>query len=151
MTECSPDYPFQKILFGSRQDIEDHRIIMETTNYQHFSFVGIYPRHMRPSQLQRILVKCFKDFFERAFEIEKRPKRRVRLKAFARLKANEFHETERHIAFLEELEKPYYTPFGELKEDLLKADFEDRYGHIQEWLRKSIDKRNAQVMMELPT
>lgn len=134
---CITDYPFQNILHGTRQDVEDHRIIPGHTNYQHFSFVGIYPRHMRPSELQRTLAKCSDDFFVRALEIEKRPKRIVRLKAVARLKASERHEVERHTAMLEKLEAPYYTRSGELKEDLLKADFDSKYGHIVSWLERS--------------
>ena len=44
---CIAEYPFQKLLFDSRQDVEDHRIIRELPTSQHYSFVGIYPRHMR--------------------------------------------------------------------------------------------------------
>ncbi|HYC88961.1 MAG TPA: radical SAM protein [Thermoanaerobaculia bacterium] len=140
---CITDYPFQGVLHGARQDVEDHRIIMEHINYQHFSFVGIFPRNMRPSELQRILAKCSDDFFVRAFEIEKRPKRLVRLKAVARLKAAEKQEVERHTAFLEKLEAPYYTAAGELKEELLKADFDGKYGHIADWLERSRNRRGA--------
>lgn len=140
---CITDYPFQNILHGARQDVEDYRIIMQHINYQHFSFVGIFPRHMRPSELQRTLTKCSDEFFERAFEIEKRPKRLVRLKAVARLKAAEKPEIERHTAFLEKLEAPYYNAAGELKEDLLKADFDGQYGHIASWLERSRQRRGA--------
>jgi radical SAM superfamily enzyme YgiQ (UPF0313 family) len=134
---CITDYPFQGVLHGHRQDVEDHRIIMRHINYQHFSFVGIFPRHMRPSVLQRTLARVSDEFFVRALEIETRPKRIVRLKAVARLKAAERQEVERHTAFLEQLEAPYYTGAGELKEDLLKSDFDSQYGHVAEWLERS--------------
>jgi anaerobic magnesium-protoporphyrin IX monomethyl ester cyclase len=140
---CITDYPFQSVLHGARQDVEDHRIIMGHINYQHFSFVGIFPRNMRPSVLQQTLAKCSDDFFVRAFEVETRPKRLVRLKAVARLKAAERQEVERHTAFLERIEAPYYTAAGELKEDLLKADFDAQYGHISDWLERSRKRRGA--------
>lgn len=47
---CLAEYPFQNLLFGARQDIDDHLIMMEMPTYQHYSFVGIYPRHMRPKR-----------------------------------------------------------------------------------------------------
>jgi anaerobic magnesium-protoporphyrin IX monomethyl ester cyclase len=141
---CITDYPFQNILHGSHQDVEDHRIIMGHSNYQHFSFVGIFPRHMRPSDLQRTLAKCSDEFFVRALEIERRPKRIVRLRAVERLKAAERVEVERHTAFLEQLEAPYYTAAGELKEDLLKRDFDAKYGHISDWLERSRKRRRAE-------
>ena len=142
---CITDYPFQKALYGTHQDVEDHRIIMRQPNYQHFSYVGIFPRHMRPSELQRALLRCMDIFFERAYEVEKRPKRLVRLKAFARLKASERLEAERHLELLERVERPYYTRGGELKEDLLRADFQDRHGHIVEWVERSKRREAAQL------
>lgn len=140
---CLAEYPFQNLLFGSRQDIEDHRILMHVPTYQHYSFVGIFPRHMRPSQLQRAIYSSYNIFFQRAFEIENRPQRRMRLKAYQRSVALGKQGMEAHAQFLETLEKPYYTPSGQLKEDLLKADFEDKYGYLREWLGKST-KRDPQ-------
>lgn len=131
---CLAEYPFQNLLYGSRQDIEDHRILMEVPTYQHYSFVGIFPRHMRPSELQRMIVKSYRLFFDRAFEIESRPQRRMRLKAYAKSVELGIPGMERHIRFLEEVEKPYYTASGTLKEDLLKADFTARRGELQQWL-----------------
>ena len=144
---CLAEYPFQNLLFGSRQDIEDHRILMHVPTYQHYSFVGIFPRHMRPSQLQSTISSCYDIFFKRAFEIESRPQRRMRLKAYQRSVALGKKGMETHIQFLEALEKPYYTPSGQLKEDLLKADFDAKHGHLREWLGKSI-KRDAQFLMD---
>ncbi|MTJ80854.1 MAG: radical SAM protein [Telmatospirillum sp.] len=134
---CLAEYPFQKLLFGTRQDIEDHRIIMEVPTYQHYSFVGVFPRHMRPSVLQRLILKSYDVFFERAMEVESRPQRRMRLKSYARSTTMSRHGMERHIAQLEALEKPYYTPSGALREDLLKSDFEARHGPTREWLARS--------------
>jgi hypothetical protein len=132
---CLAEYPFQGLLFGTRQDVEDHRIIMETPTYQHYSFVGIFPRHMRPSVLQRAILDSYDVFFARALETESRPKRRARLNAYARSVADSIPGMERHIAHLEQLEQPYYTPSGSLKEDLLKSDFDGRYGPLREYLR----------------
>ena len=134
---CLAEYPFQELLFGSRQDIEDHRIIMEVPTYQHYSFVGIFPRHMRPSELQRGILDSYGIFFQRAFEIERRPQRRSRLKAYALSVDRGRAGMEQHIRFLEELEKPYYTASGTLKEDLLKADFDARHGELRSWLTRS--------------
>ncbi|HXY99537.1 MAG TPA: radical SAM protein [Stellaceae bacterium] len=134
---CLAEYPFQKLLFGSRQDIEDHRIIMQTPTFQHYSFVGIYPRHMRPSVLQRLILQSYDVFFERAMEVETRPQRRMRIKAYERSIAQSQGGMERHVAFLEELERPYYTASGTLKEDLLKADFEARFGKTRAWLAQT--------------
>ncbi|MFI9724166.1 B12-binding domain-containing radical SAM protein [Streptomyces sp. NPDC052396] len=134
---CLAEYPFQDLLYGARQDIEDHRIIMEVPTYQHYSFVGIYPRHMRPSELQRGILDSYGIFFKRAFEIEQRPQRRARLKAYARSVERGRAGMEQHIRFLEELEKPYYTSSGTLKEDLLKADFDSRHGELRDWLAQS--------------
>lgn len=134
---CLAEYPFQDLLYGARQDIEDHRIIMEVPTYQHYSFVGIFPRHMRPSELQRGILDSYGIFFKRAFEIEQRPQRRARLKAYARSVERGRAGMEQHIRFLEELEQPYYTASGTLKEDLLKADFDTRYGELRSWLARS--------------
>jgi anaerobic magnesium-protoporphyrin IX monomethyl ester cyclase len=134
---CLAEYPFQNLLFGARQDIEDHRIIMETPTFQHYSFVGIFPRHMRPSELQRLIARSYDVFFERAMEVETRPQRRMRVKSHQRSVAHSRAGMERHVAFLEELERPYYTSSGTLREDLLKADFEARFGQTRAWLARS--------------
>ncbi|WP_372025861.1 radical SAM protein [Tistrella mobilis] len=134
---CLAEYPFQNLLFGARQDIEDHRIIMEVPTYQHYSFVGIFPRHMRPSDLQRSILDSYDVFFERAFEVETRPQRRMRLKSYQRSVAQSRGGMERHIGFLEKLETPYYTREGTLKEDLLLGDFEARHGATRDWLAQS--------------
>ena len=144
---CLAEYPFQNLLFDSRQDIEDYRIIMQVPTYQHYSFVGIFPRHMRPSRLQRVIYSSYEIFFKRAFEIERRPQRRMRLKAYQRSVALSKKGMEMHAQFLETLEKPYYTPTGQLKEDLLKADFEEKHGPIREWLIKST-KRDTQFLKD---
>ncbi|MEN2990056.1 radical SAM protein [Tistrella sp. BH-R2-4] len=131
---CLAEYPFQNLLFGARQDVEDHRIIMEVPTYQHYSFVGIFPRHMRPSALQQAILDSYDIFFERAFEVETRPQRRMRLKSYQRSVALGRAGMERHIAFLEKLEQPYYTREGSLREDLIRSDFEDRHGATRDWL-----------------
>lgn len=144
---CLAEYPFQNLLFGSRQDIEDYRILMQVPTYQHYSFVGIFPRHMRPSQLQRAISSSYDIFFQRAFEIESRPQRRMRLKAYQRSVELGKQGMEVHAQFLETVEKPYYTPSGQLKEDLLKADFEGKHGPLREWLGKSI-KRDTHFLVD---
>lgn len=134
---CLAEYPFQNLLFGSRQDVEDWRIMMDLPTYQHYSFVGIFPRHMRPSELQKGILDSYDIFFKRAFEIETRPQRRMRLKAYSKSVAQSRIGMERHIGVLQEIEKPYYTAAGTLREDLLKADFESRHGALRDWLAKS--------------
>jgi len=134
---CLAEYPFQNTMFGSHQDVEDHRIIIGGPTYQHYSYVGIFPRHMRPSTLQRLILDCYDVFFARADEIETRPQRRMRLKNHARCVAPGNSGMLKHIRFLEEIEKPYYTPSGRLREDLLKADFEDRHGPLRERLART--------------
>ncbi|WP_030784569.1 B12-binding domain-containing radical SAM protein [Streptomyces sp. NRRL S-920] len=134
---CLAEYPFQNLLYGARQDVEDHRIIMEVPTYQHYSFVGIFPREMRPSELQRGILDSYDIFFQRAFEIETRPQRRARLKAYSRSVDRGREGMRQHIHFLEQLEKPYYTAAGTLREDLLKADFDARHGELREWLARS--------------
>lgn len=145
---CLAEYPYQRMLFGSRQDIEDHRIILEVPTYQHYSFVGIFPRHMRPSDLQRAIVNSYEVFFERTLAIERRPQRRARVLSYARSVKASLPGMARHIRNLEELEEPYYTRSGTLKEDLLKADFESRWGAQREWLRQSTrrDRKLVEVI-----
>ncbi|MET7685069.1 radical SAM protein [Streptomyces sp. NPDC005423] len=143
---CLAEYPFQDLLYGARQDIEDHRIIMEVPTYQHYSFVGIFPRHMRPSTLQQGILDSYGIFFKRAFEIERRPQRRARLKSYARSVERGRAGMEQHIRFLEELEKPYYTPAGTLKEDLLKADFDGRHGELRSWLARSSKRSDIEFV-----
>lgn len=143
---CLAEYPFQDLLYGARQDIEDHRIIMEVPTYQHYSFVGIFPRHMRPSELQRGILDSYGIFFKRAFEIEQRPQRRARLKSYARSVERGRAGMEQHIRFLEELEKPYYTASGTLKEDRLKADFDSRHGELREWLARSSKRSDVEFV-----
>ncbi|MGW1073326.1 B12-binding domain-containing radical SAM protein [Streptomyces sp. NPDC002537] len=143
---CLAEYPFQDLLYGARQDIEDHRIIMEVPTYQHYSFVGIFPRHMRPSELQRGILDSYGIFFKRAFEIEQRPQRRARLKSYARSVERGRAGMEQHIRFLEGLEKPYYTTSGTLKEDLLKADFDTRHGELRTWLARSSKRTDLQFV-----
>jgi anaerobic magnesium-protoporphyrin IX monomethyl ester cyclase len=142
---CLAEYPFQNLLYGSRQDIEDHRIIMEVPTYQHYSFVGIFPRHMRPSDLQRAILRSYETFFERAMQIETRPQRRMRLKSYARSVNQGQEGMHRHIGFLERLEAPYYTPSGTLKEELLKADFEAKHGALRERL-SAISGQNSALI-----
>ena len=62
----------------------------------------------------------------------------MRLKNHARCVKPGNDAMRKHIAYLEEIEKPYYTAGGELKEDLLKQHFEDRYGALRERLAKSV-------------
>jgi hypothetical protein len=143
---CLAEYPFQDLLYGARQDVEDHRIIMEVPTYQHYSFVGIFPRRMRPSTLQRGILDSYDIFFKRAFEIEQRPQRRARLKSYARSVDRGRAGMEQHIRFLEDLEKPYYTSSGTLKEDLLKADFDTRHGELRDWLAKSSKRSDVEFV-----
>lgn len=143
---CLAEYPFQDLLYGARQDIEDHRIIMEVPTYQHYSFVGIFPRHMRPSVLQQGILDSYDIFFKRAFEIERRPQRRARLKAYSLSVDRGRAGMKQHIRFLEELEKPYYTPAGTLKEDLLKADFDARHGELRSWLSRSSKRSDVEFV-----
>ncbi|KUL64302.1 MULTISPECIES: B12-binding domain-containing radical SAM protein [unclassified Streptomyces] len=143
---CLAEYPFQNLLYGARQDVEDHRIIMEVPTYQHYSFVGIFPREMRPSALQRGILDSYDIFFERAFEIETRPQRRARLKAYARSVDRGRAGMQQHITFLEELEKPYYTPGGTLREHVLKADFDARHGELRAWLSRSAKSTDVEFV-----
>ncbi|MEV0633532.1 radical SAM protein [Streptomyces sp. NPDC050619] len=143
---CLAEYPFQDLLYGARQDVEDHRIIMEVPTYQHYSFVGIFPRQMRPSELQQGILDSYDIFFKRAFEIEQRPQRRARLKSYARSVDRGRAGMEQHIRFLEDLEKPYYTTSGTLKEDLLKADFDSRHGELRDWLAKSSKRSDVEFV-----
>ena len=53
---------------------------------------------------------------------------------------------EKHIRFLEDLEKPYYTPAGTLKEDLLKADFDARHGELRSWLARSSKRSDVEFV-----
>jgi hypothetical protein len=142
---CLAEYPFQELLYGSHQDVEDHRVIPEVPTYQHYSFVGIFPRHMRPSMLQRAIMKSYEIFFARAREIETRPQRRMRLKSYERSVEVGRAGMERHIAFLEDLERPYYSPSGVLNERLLKADFDAKYGALREWLATKV-RRHGQLV-----
>lgn len=141
---CRAEYPFQKILFNSHQDVEDHRIIIGGPTYQHYSYVGIFPRNMPPSVLQRRILDCYGTFFERAHEIETRPQRRMRLKNHARCVAPGNNGMLKHIQFLEEIEKPYYNAAGELREGLLESDFESRYGALRERLRLTVRQGNPE-------
>jgi anaerobic magnesium-protoporphyrin IX monomethyl ester cyclase len=134
---CLAEYPFQHLLFGSRQDIEDHRIIQQVPTYQHYSFVGIFPRHMRPSELQKGIIDSYEIFFKHAFEIEKRPQRRTRLKMYERSIAVSIPGMKKHIEYLENLEKPFYTSEGTLKENRLEEVFNERYGKLKEWLSQT--------------
>lgn len=134
---CLAEYPFQHMLFGSRQDIEDHRIIQQVSTFQHYSFVGIYPRHMRPSELQQGIIDSYRIFFQKAFEKEHRPQRRVRLKMYERSVEVSIPGMKHHIEFLQKLEKPFYTAAGTLKEELLQEQFEEQYGDLRNWLSKT--------------
>jgi anaerobic magnesium-protoporphyrin IX monomethyl ester cyclase len=134
---CLAEYPFQKMLFGARQDIEDHLIIQEVPTFQHYSFVGIFPKHIRPSQLQQGIIDSYRIFFNRVFELEQRPQRRARLKMYEKSVAVSLPGMEKHIHFLEQLEKPFYRPDDTLKEELLKESFEEKYGELRDWLKRT--------------
>lgn len=144
---CLSEYPFQQMLFGARQDVPDHRIIQEVPTYQHYSFVGIFPHHMRPSQLQRGIIDSYSIFFERAFELEQRPQRRARLKMYEKSVALSLPGMEKHIQFLEELEKPFYRPDDSLNEALLLETFENKYGELRNWLQQT-KKMDANFIKE---
>lgn len=141
---CRAEYPFQKILFNSHQDIDDHRIIIGGPTYQHYSYVGMFPRNMPPSVLQRRILDCYTTFFQRADEIETRPQRRMRLKNHARCVQPGNSGMLKHIQFLEQIEKPYYNRGGELREDLLKRDFESKYGRLRERLATTVRQGNPE-------
>lgn len=134
---CLSEYPFQKMLFGARQDIEDHCIIQEVPTFQHYSFVGMFPRHMRPSQLQQGIIDSYRIFFDQVFRIEHKPQRRSRLKMYEKSIALSLPGMEKHIRFLETLEKPYYYDDDTLNEPLLKEHFEEKYGPLRNWLQKT--------------
>ncbi len=146
---CLAEYPFQKVLFGAHQDVEDHRIIMGGPTYQHYSYVGIFPRHMRPSVLQSKILEAYGIFFERAFEIETRPQRRMRLKNHARCVQPGNEGMLKHIRRLEEIEKPYYTPAGTLREDVLRNDFEDQYGKLRDRLSQAVRHEPATLAYQV--
>jgi anaerobic magnesium-protoporphyrin IX monomethyl ester cyclase len=44
---------------------------------------------------------------------------------------------EKHIRFLEQLEQPFYNNNDTLREELLKEQFEEKYGPLREWLKKT--------------
>lgn len=146
---CLAEYPFQKILFGTRQDIEDHRIIIGGPTYQHYSYVGIFPRHMRPSVLQRRILKAYDTFFERGLQVETRPQRRMRLKNHARCVEPGNQGMVKHIEFLESIEAPYYTEGGSLRESVLREAFEDRYGRLRDRLAASEHRQPAPQVIRL--
>jgi hypothetical protein len=146
---CLAEYPFQKILFGTRQDIEDHRIVIGGPTYQHYSYVGIFPRHMRPSVLQRRILKAYDTFFARALQIETRPQRRMRLKNHARCVDPGNQGMLKHIQLLEAIEAPYYTEGGSLRESVLREDFEDRYGRLRDRLAASEHPQAAPQVIRL--
>lgn len=139
---CLAEYPFQKELYGSRQDVEDHRIIMRQPTYQHYSFVGIYPRHMRASTLQKLIIKSYRLFFDRALELERSPRRRARLKSYEKSVQASLPGMVRNAETLEKLEKPYYTAEDSLREEMLKRDFADQYGGLRERLRNLVRDRD---------
>lgn len=141
---CLAEYPFQNLLYGSHQDIEDHRIIMEVPTYQHYSFVGIFPRHMRPSKLQEAILKSYDIFFVRALEIETRPQRRMRLKSYARSVEQGKAGMRHHIEFLKQIEKPYYNSSGNLREEALKSDFDTEHGALRQRLETCV-RRNGDL------
>jgi hypothetical protein len=93
---------------------------------------------MRPSALQRAIMRSYDIFFERAFEIETRPQRRMRLKSYAKSVEYGRAGMERHAMWLEGIEKPYYTPDNRLREELLESDFESRHGRLRNWLGRTV-------------
>jgi hypothetical protein len=100
---------------------------------------------MRPSVLQRKILEAYNIFFERAYAIETRPQRRMRLKNHARCVKPGNDGMLKHISYLENIERPYYTSAGILKEDLLKADFENRYGALKARLTATVKRDGPTV------
>jgi radical SAM superfamily enzyme YgiQ (UPF0313 family) len=135
---CLAEYPFQNLMFGSRQDVEDHRILIDVPTYQLYSFVGLFPRHIRPSSLQQAMLDAYDIFFEAAYKIETRPQRRMRLKSYQGSVARARTGTLRHIEFLRDVERPFYRADDTLDEDRLKDDFERRFGKLRQWLTDSL-------------
>src|SRR5262249_30723545 len=135
--------------FGSRQDVEDHRIIIGGPTYQHYSYVGIFPRHMRPSVLQRRILKAYDTFFARGLQIETRPQRRMRLKNHARCVDPGNQGMLKHIQYLETIEAPFYTEGGALREAALVAHFEDRYGRLRDRLAASEHRQPTPQVIRL--
>jgi hypothetical protein len=137
---CLAEYPFQNLMFGARQDVEDHRILMQVPTYQLYSFVGMFPRHIRPSALQQAMLDAYDIFFELAFQIETRPQRRMRLKSYQQSVACSRAGSLRHIAFLREIEGPFYRSDDTLDEPRLKDEFDSRFGKLRQWLTDSMVK-----------
>lgn len=80
------EYPFENYDFiPSTNCLPPYRLLPKSNlDYYNLNFVSIYPRMMRPSQLQRGLLKCYKQFFSPArmfssdaFKHSKRTKARL--------------------------------------------------------------------------
>jgi len=55
----------------------------------------------------------------------------------------------KHIRRLEEIEKPYYTPAGTLREDVLRNDFEDQYGKLRDRLSQAVRHEPATLAYQV--
>lgn len=129
------DYPHQKRLYGTYQMFPNWRIMQSSPAYQHYSYVSIFPKSMRPSKLQRVVVQANKTFLEKRLSTGEQSPRMTRLKMWGRNSKYTMDKMEEYAQYLEKVEQPYYNANDELLEERLKKDYYSKIkgetGHLE--------------------
>ena len=124
---CYADYPFQKVLFDTYQEIPDWRIMLDSPAFHHPAYVSTFPTRVRPSKLQRSFIDGYRLFFEKTVS-----KEAVRAKReyvgysklwHTYLSGTVYQKMEKYIKLLEQIEAPYYDGNDRLQEDKLQEDY----------------------------
>ena len=124
---CYCDYPFQKMLFNTHQEIPDWRIMLDSPAFHHPAYVSIFPTAVRPSKLQQSFTEGYKLFFEKrvtrqAIRANEEYIRQSKL-WHEYLRSTVYARMAQYSKLLEQIEAPYYDSRDRLQADKLREDY----------------------------
>jgi radical SAM superfamily enzyme YgiQ (UPF0313 family) len=122
------EYPFESYSFiPSTNCLPPHRLLpKENLDFYNLNFVSIYPKRMKPSQLQVGLIRCYQDFFSPSRLLSKEsPKlgRREKARLFGYWAQRRMvRQMRQYISFLESAEEGKYDTDNQLIEENLDRE-----------------------------
>lgn len=117
------DYPYQDQLYGTKQLFPDWCMIQSSPAYQHYSYVSVFPKSMRPSKLQRTVIQAYKSFLTKRLSTNEYSPRMRKIKMWGRNMKYTTSRMEEYAQYLEKVEKPYYNSNDQLLEDILREEY----------------------------
>jgi anaerobic magnesium-protoporphyrin IX monomethyl ester cyclase len=159
------EYPFESYSFiPTTNCLPPYRLLpKENLDFYNLNFVSIYPKRMRPSQLQAGLIKCYQEFFTPSRLLSKdslKFGRRAKARLFGYwAQRNMVKQMQRYISFLEGEEQGKYDSDNRLIEGRLDRAvpvFKNPYPHLYNKVYGicsdifSAEKTASSVFLNLP-